>query len=123
MHRRLLLLMTIALLAFGLAACSSSKKSSSSSSSSTTLPDSASGNTIRIQNFQFSIPGVKPGETVNVQNNDSTTHTVTSDKAGQFDVGNVDPGKSATFTAPAAAGSYTFHCKIHSFMHGTLTVT
>jgi plastocyanin len=120
-RRRLLLIAVVALLALGLAACGSSKKSSSSSS--TTLPDSASGNTIRIKNFQFSIPSVKPGETVTVQNNDSTTHTVTSDKAGQFDVGNVDPGKSATFTAPAAAGSYTFHCKIHSFMHGTLTVT
>ena len=122
MQRRLLTFAVVALLALGLAACGSDSKKSSSSSA-TTLPDSASGNTIRIKNFQFSIATVKGGETVTVQNNDSTTHTVTSDKAGQFDVGNVDPGKSATFTAPAAAGSYSFHCKIHSFMHGTLTVT
>ena len=32
-------------------------------------------------------------------------------------------GKTATFTAPAKAGTYKFHCNIHSQMHGTLTVT
>ena len=27
-----------------------------------------------------------------------------------------------TFTAPAAPGSYKFHCAYHSNMHGTLVV-
>jgi plastocyanin len=49
-------------------------------------------------------------------------HTVTSDDGKSFDV-TVNPGKTATFTAPSSPGTYKFHCKIHSSMHGTLTVT
>jgi plastocyanin len=57
-----------------------------------------------------------------VSNNDTPTHTVTSDDGKSFDV-TVNPGKTATFTAPSSPGTYKFHCKIHSSMHGTLTVT
>jgi plastocyanin len=46
---------------------------------------------------------------------------VTSDAAGAFDV-KIDPGQSATFTAPAKAGSFPYHCSYHGNMHGTLTV-
>jgi len=35
----------------------------------------------------------------------------------------VPGGSTQTFTAPSKAGSYKFHCNIHSSMHGTLTVT
>ena len=55
-----------------------------------------------------------------VKNDASVTHTVTNDNGG-FDV-SIDPGKTATFTAPAA-GTYPFHCKIHTNMKSTLTVT
>ena len=34
----------------------------------------------------------------------------------------VDGGKTATITAPSKAGTYKFHCNIHSNMHATLTV-
>ena len=110
MQRRFFILIVVALLALGLAACSSSKKSGSS------------GGTITIQNFAFSLATVKPGSTVTVQNKDSTTHTVTSDTSGLFDAGNVEPGKTKTFTAPSNPGNYTFHCNIHSQMHATLIV-
>jgi plastocyanin len=122
MHRRLLILMTVALVALGLAACGSSSKKSSPSTSTPTL-GAATGSTIQIKDFVFSVATVKAGATVTVRNTDSTTHTVTSDKSGQFNSGNVNAGSSVTFTAPAAAGSYAFHCNFHSFMHGTLTVT
>jgi plastocyanin len=46
---------------------------------------------------------------------------VTSDDGKSFGL-TVDAGKTATFTAPAA-GTYKFHCNIHSSMHDTLTVT
>jgi plastocyanin len=58
---------------------------------------------------------------VTITNNDSVTHTVSANDGTSFDV-TVDAGKTATFTAPAA-GKYAFHCKIHTRMKATLTVT
>ena len=77
---------------------------------------------ITIKDLSFTTTAsVAAGSTVTIQNNDSFTHTVTADDGKSFDV-TVDAGKSASFTAPAA-GTYKFHCRIHSTMHGTLTVT
>jgi plastocyanin len=82
----------------------------------------ANGDDITIRNFSFAVKGpVKSGDAVQVRNADGTTHTVTSDDAGRFDV-SVDGGKGGTFTAPAP-GTYAFHCSIHSSMKGTLTVS
>jgi plastocyanin len=78
--------------------------------------------TVTIKNFDYTESGsAAAGSTVQVTNNDSTEHTVTADSGNAFDV-TVQPGKTATFTAPATAGSYKFHCTFHSNMHGTLTV-
>jgi plastocyanin len=118
MQRRSFILIVVALLALGLAACSSSSKKSDAGTGST------SGDTITIKNFSFATATVKAGSTVTVKNEDSTAHTVTSDTAGQFDAGTIDPGQSATFTAPSTPGSYPYHCNIHpTQMRSTLTVT
>jgi plastocyanin len=111
--RLAVLVLVVAALALSLAACSSSSKSSSSGSGSAV---------ITMQNTSFNVTGpVKAGATVNIKNNDSFTHTVTSDDGTSFDV-SVDGGKTATITAPSKAGTYKFHCNIHSNMHATLTV-
>jgi plastocyanin len=74
-----------------------------------------------MQDLQFKVTApVKAGATVTAKNNDTVEHTVTADD-GSFNV-TVEPGKTATFTAPNSAGDYKFHCNIHSQMHGTLTV-
>jgi plastocyanin len=112
--RRLSVLVLVAGLAVAAAACSSSGSKASSNKSG--------ASTIAIANFKFSDISVPAGSTVTVSNNDTTNHTVTADDGKSFDVA-VDQGKTATFTAPSAAGTYKFHCKIHSTMHGTLTVT
>ena len=106
---------------------------SSSTAPSTTSPGStASGGSstavsasqIVISNFAFSPKDltVHPGQTVTVVNNDSTAHTLTAAPGKTFDTGTIEPGKSATFTAPATVGAYPYICTIHQFMHGTLTV-
>ena len=46
---------------------------------------------------------------------------VTADGAAEFDV-KIDPGRSATFTAPTRPGSHPYHCTFHRNMHGTLKV-
>jgi plastocyanin len=83
-----------------------------------------SGSTITIHNFAFS-PGsleVRPGEKVRVVNRDSVAHTVTS-ITGKFNTGDVGPGKTVTFTAPAKAGRYPYRCNIHQYMTGVLVVS
>jgi plastocyanin len=123
MQRRILTLIAVAMLAIGLAACSSSSKNNSSSPTTAGSNSGAAGpDTITIQNFKFSSITVKPGATVTVKNMDSTTHTNTADK-GQWNTGDIDAGSSKTFTAPTTPGSYAFHCNIHNFMTGTLTVS
>jgi plastocyanin len=110
---RLALLVGVVLaLTLVLGACSSSGSSKSASSS----PD------ITIKDFAFTTKAVKAGATVTVHNNGPSDHTVTSDDGTSFDV-SVSAGKDATFTAPAKAGSYKFHCSIHpTLMKATLTV-
>jgi plastocyanin len=105
-----LLLVVVAALALTLGACSSGSSKSSAATADITIRD-----------FAFTSTPVKAGATVTVHNTGSVTHTVTAD-GGSFDV-SIDPGKDVTFTAPAQAGSFKFHCSIHSQMHGTLVVT
>jgi plastocyanin len=79
--------------------------------------------TVNIKNFAFNPPNtpVAPGTTVTWVNNDQTTHTVTANN-GAFNSGNLPPGQtfSQTFTT---AGTYAYHCNIHPFMTGTVTVS
>jgi len=60
--------------------------------------------------------------TVTWTNNQDVTHTVTSD-TGLFDSGNVVPGATFSFNFTGlAAGTYGYHCKIHSGMTGKISV-
>lgn len=109
-------------------ACSGSSGSKSSAPSAAPSPGGSSasaggGAILQIKSFKFNGPQVAPGTTITVKNFDEAAHTVTSDTAGVFDSGNVDQSSPVTFKAPAKAGTYTFHCNYHSFMHGTLTVS
>jgi plastocyanin len=119
LSRRLSVVIAVLGLAVALSACSSS---GSKGGASATSGSGAAGGTISISNFKFTAISVPAGSTVTVSNNDTPQHTVTSDDGTSFNV-KVDPGKSATFTAPSKPGVYKFHCNIHSSMHGTLTVT
>jgi len=64
---------------------------------------------------------VKVGDTITFKNEDSFAHTFTANN-GEFDSNSVDGGGSFTFK-PTEAGTIAFHCKIHSNMKGTITVT
>ncbi|MDX6296918.1 MAG: hypothetical protein QOI51_775 [Nocardioidaceae bacterium] len=78
---------------------------------------------VTIKNFAYQgAMTVKPGATVMVTNQDSETHTLTSDQAGMFSVNVVAGGGSARFNAPSKPGRYPYHCDFHSNMHGILVV-
>ena len=139
MHRstsRAAVLATFVVIALVLAACGSSASSPAATTAPTTAPAQSAaapssggsggggggGNAVTIQNFAFgpATLEVAVGTTVTWTNADSATHTVTADD-GSFDSNNLASG--ATFTQTfATAGTFTYHCKIHSSMKATVTV-
>jgi plastocyanin len=63
---------------------------------------------------------VAVGTAVTWTNTDSTAHTSTSNAAG-WDSGIVPPGGRFSFTFPTA-GTFQYHCAIHSGMVGSVVV-
>jgi plastocyanin len=91
-------------------------------SSMGSVSGSSSAAVIHISKFAYQTPAsVSPGATVTVMNMDGEAHTLTADSGSAFDT-KIDPGKSATFTAPMKPGTYAFHCTFHGNMHGMLVV-
>lgn len=66
---------------------------------------------------------VAPGGHISWKNGGVNPHTVTSDTAGVFDSGTLNKNQAFELTAPAAPGTYAYHCSFHAFMHGTLVVS
>ena len=120
LHRILHFLPVILILltAIVLTACSSG----SGATSKTTATSTSSGNTVTLANFAFSPAtlNIQVGTTVSWTNNDSTTHTVTSD-SGIFDSGNLAPNATFSYTFNTA-GTFAYHCAIHTSMTGKVVV-
>ena len=77
---------------------------------------------IEIKDFQYTGPeSVAPGATIEVRNDDSAAHTVTSDDDA-FEEVIVEGGQTATFTAPTEPGTYPYVCTFHPGMESTLVV-
>jgi plastocyanin len=78
---------------------------------------------VSIQDFFFSPAqiNVQPGTTVTWTNQGNAPHTVTADD-GSFDSETLDPGQSFshTFQSPGTVG---YHCEVHPFMTGSVTVS
>lgn len=82
------------------------------------------GGKVKIVDFAFMPASITiPIHTaVRWTNRGSTTHTTTSDTAGIFDSGPLAP--AAAFQHKFnTAGTFTYHCVIHTFMTGTVVVT
>lgn len=132
------LVLGAALLA-GVTACGDSSAVGPSTSAGTAAPTSTpsaaavAGNAVTIHNFAFTPASITTpvGTTITWTNSDGAAHTVTSlSGPASFDSRpdtstppkGISPGKtfSATLTKP---GTYSYHCEIHQFMTGTVTVT
>jgi plastocyanin len=93
-----------------------------------TIPQGASvqGN----PSYEPATLSLKKGDTIQVQNKDSTPHTVTSgktledpNKGKDFDTSIIAPSASAKIsTASLNPGDHPFHCDLHPYMTGTLKV-
>lgn len=78
---------------------------------------------VSIQSFAFSPVSitVAVGDSITWTNDQAgVPHTVTAD-AGGFDSGTLASGSQFSFTF-STPGTFTYHCTIHSFMHGSVTV-
>ncbi|HEY9721772.1 MAG TPA: plastocyanin/azurin family copper-binding protein [Oscillatoriaceae cyanobacterium] len=103
--------------------------STAPSTTPTTMPSSAPKTpvqmTVTVKNMAFSPASltVPVGSTITWDFEDSMLHTTTSDKgdAQQWDSGPLGPGNKypVKFTT---AGTYTYHCSLHSSMTGTIIV-
>ena len=102
-----------------IAGCTSYSTPSPSSSPQTST---ASQNSIAMKGLAFnpSALTISKGANVTWTNDDSTTHTVTSD-TGAFESGNLSPGNSFTRQFNDT-GTFPYHCTIHPSMKGTITV-
>src|ERR687885_577612 len=102
--------------------------SAAASGPSLTIPQGASvqGN----PSYQPDTLSIKKGDTIQVQNKDTTPHTVTSgksledpNKGKDFDTSIIAPSASAQIsTASLKAGEIPFHCDLQPYMTGTLKV-
>lgn len=102
-----------------LAVVNGCKKSDNSPMSSGTPP----ANEVWMQNTAFTPSSitVSVNTTITWRNKDSMAHTVTSNSGSELNSGNISGG--GTFTHQfTTAGTYPYHCTIHSGMTGTVVV-
>lgn len=79
---------------------------------------------VNIQNFSFAPSSltIKKGTKVTWTNNDNSTHTVTVDSGTGPSSNNLSSGDTYSYTFNDA-GTFAYHCKIHTMMKGTVIVT
>lgn len=84
---------------------------------------SGSGSGVTVENTSFSPSSIsaKAGDTVTWTFKDAFDHTVTADDMS-FDSGGKKGGDTFDHTF-AATGTFTYKCKIHPSMTGTVTVS
>jgi len=79
--------------------------------------------TVLIQNFSYKPAHItiKRGTKVTWINKDMTKHTATANN-GAFDSGVLRPGQSYSHTFKTAGRTNNYHCEIHPFIKGSVTV-
>jgi plastocyanin len=95
---------------------------SSSNPSPGPVTSTASQNNVSIQNYSFSpsMLTIQKGANVTWKNSDSVQHTVVSDSPA-FSSPLLNTGDSYTFQFNST-GTYSYHCSLHTYMKGTITV-
>jgi plastocyanin len=132
-HRALAGLATVAVLL--LAACSSSAATTAPSAAASAAPSieapaaaacsqtaDAGQVAVAIEGFAFGPADIqaKAGEIIAFTNGDSTPHTATLDD-GSCSTGTISNGGTDGLVFNVA-GTYPFHCRIHSNIKGTITI-
>jgi len=78
---------------------------------------------VTIKSFAF-VPAditIAAGDSITFTNEDGAPHTATDDN-GAFDTDRLNKGQAATLTF-ASAGAFSYFCKFHPNMKGTITIS
>ena len=88
------------------------------------VPGALAASGVTISGFAFSPSPitVHVGDTVTWTNADRVGHTATADDAS-FDTGTISSGGTSSAITFSTAGTFAYHCAIHSSMQGTVIVT
>jgi plastocyanin len=86
-------------------------------STGTTTVDAAVGGN------QWGPVSAKVGDVITWTNSDAVPHRVALDDGSCQMSGNIPPGGGKASLVFSVAGTYPFHCTIHSNMKGTITIT
>ena len=103
------------------ASTNSAKTSTSPSADSSAVATTA----VKIENYMFGpmTTKVKVGDTVTWTNMDAVHHNVVADQKTADGPNGPLIGKGETYSFKfTKAGTYTFHCEPHPYMHGTVVV-
>jgi plastocyanin len=123
--KKIMVPLFIGAMAVGFLACGGcGNRSNPTSPKSTSNNGDGGGTQVTISGSAFGALTVAKGATVTWKNNDGMPHTATSDgtSAFPFDTGNIAPGATSNGIAFTQSGTFAYHCRIHSGMHGTIIV-
>lgn len=111
----------IVVIVLGIIVIAVAKKPASSNPATATA---TATNAVTLSNFSFGpmVITVKAGTVVTWTNQDSVHHSVTIDSGDGPSSPLFGQGETYTYTF-AKAGTYTYHCMPHPYMHGTVVVT
>jgi len=103
-----------------LSGCTGQTYTSGNSTNNSQGGQNGAATSVSIKNFAFNPPTatIAKGGTVTWTNDDQVTHTVTGSGFGS---GQLSPGQSYSFTFNEA-GTFTYHCSIHTSMTGSVIV-
>jgi plastocyanin len=133
--RRLALIPIVVIAALAVAACSNTSSSPAASAPAASAAGGGGGGaacatgegtatvSVEIKDFKFGTDPVeaKVGDVIGWTNGDSAPHTATLDD-GSCDTGNINEGATGLLVFNEA-GTYTYHCNIHTTMKGTINVS
>ena len=107
-----------AALALAASACGSSSPAAPSVAADVTISMAGDRGS---QSYAPNPTTMRVGQTVAWKNNDTTAHDATQD-ASRFQTGTVNAGGTSSAVTMSTAGTFTYHCTLHTGMVGTLVV-
>jgi plastocyanin len=112
-------------IAAGTEAPPGSQTPAATTATSAVCADSTGTTTVQatVANNQWGPVSAKVGDVITWTNSDAVPHKVGLDDGSCTMSGNIPPNGGKASLVFSVPGTYPFHCTIHAFMKGTITIT